>query len=71
MKRRTDCPGCGGSLLPAGLLLRRQPVVLNYRFRSVAEAQAVPRRDVDLRRGPAHVLPHARIPARRQGEGAA
>jgi len=49
MKRRTDCPGCGGSLLPAGLLLRRQPVVLNYRFRSVAEAQAVPRRDVDLR----------------------
>jgi hypothetical protein len=49
MKRRTECPGCGGGLLPTGLLLRRQPVVMNYRFRSVAEARAVSRRDVDLR----------------------
>jgi len=49
MKRRTDCPGCGGSLNQARLLLRRQPVVLNYRFRSVEQARSVPRRDVDLR----------------------
>ncbi len=48
MTPRHDCPGCGGRRLTAALLLPKQPVVLNYRFRTAAEARAVPRRDVHL-----------------------
>ena len=49
MKPLADCPGCGGHGLVAGLSLRRQPAVLNYRFRSADEARGVPRGDVTLR----------------------
>lgn len=48
MKPRQDCPGCGGSRLTAAFVLPKQPVVLNYRFRSAADARAVPRRNVHL-----------------------
>lgn len=49
MKPRPDCPGCGGRTLVKGLELKGQPTVLNYRFRTVAEARKVPRGDVTLR----------------------
>ena len=49
MKPRPDCPGCGGRRLVKGLELKGQPMVLNYRFRTVAEARAVPRGDITLR----------------------
>jgi SAM-dependent methyltransferase len=45
----SSCPGCDSSALEAELRLERQPVILNYRFASPAEARAVPRRDLHLR----------------------
>ncbi len=48
MKARSDCPGCGGSLLSPILKLPRQPAVMNYRFPDAASARRVPRRDVTL-----------------------
>lgn len=53
MTLRTECPGCGSQRLRVGLRLPRQPVVLNYRFASAAEARAVPRRDLVLAQCPA------------------
>lgn len=49
MRPRPDCPGCGERRLVEGLVLARQPAVLNYRFRTVEEARSVPRGDVTLR----------------------
>lgn len=49
MKSRTDCPGCGNRTLSAPFCLSRQPVVLNYRFRTAEDAAGVPRRAVTLR----------------------
>jgi SAM-dependent methyltransferase len=48
MKVRHDCPGCGNFSLTDPFRLRRQPVVLNYRFRDAESASRVPRRDVTL-----------------------
>lgn len=48
MSMRTDCPGCGGTRRLAAFRVANQPIVLNYRFPSAAEASKVPRRDVDL-----------------------
>jgi SAM-dependent methyltransferase len=49
MKPRPDCPGCGGRTLAKGLEMKGQPTVLNYRFRTVAQARKVPRGDIALR----------------------
>ena len=49
MKPRADCPGCGARRFADGLVLRRQPAVLNYRFRSEVDARSVPRGDITLR----------------------
>ena len=43
------CPGCGGKRFAGRLPIRRQPVVLNYRFASPEAATRVPRRDLLLR----------------------
>lgn len=48
MSLRKDCPGCGRTQLTRPFLLESQPVVLNYRFASPAESEAVPRRDIQL-----------------------
>lgn len=44
-----SCPGCGGERFSGEFFLKRQPVVLNYRFVDAASAQRVPRRDLFLR----------------------
>ncbi len=46
---RNLCPGCGGGRLSASYRIARQPVVMNYRFATAAEARRVPRRDLRLR----------------------
>ena len=48
MTQRTVCPGCGSIRLSGSFSLSRQPVVLNYRFRTAAEARGVARRDIRL-----------------------
>jgi SAM-dependent methyltransferase len=42
------CPGCNSREVAAGFLVPKQPVVLNYRFASPAEAMGVARRNIDL-----------------------
>ena len=44
-----ECPGCGARRFRGSLPLRRQPVVLNYRFPTPEAATRVPRRDMLLR----------------------
>src|SRR6266404_3448269 len=46
--KQTKCPGCGGDMISAEFRIRKQPVVLNYRFRSVAASRRVRRRDMVL-----------------------
>jgi SAM-dependent methyltransferase len=43
------CPGCGSASLGDEMLLKRQPVILNYRFERTTDARAVPRRDLLLK----------------------
>lgn len=44
-----ECPGCGGRRFLGSLRLRRQPVVLNYRFSTPETATRVARRNMLLR----------------------
>ena len=48
MKRPPTCPGCGSARRSAPWRLPRQPVVLNYRFATPADAARLPRRTLTL-----------------------
>ena len=48
MKAKNKCPGCASKRLSKSWRLLRQPVVMNYRFRSERAARAVARRELRL-----------------------
>ena len=48
MKPLTQCPGCGCARLLASWRIARQPVILNYRFKSATTAARVARRNLRL-----------------------
>lgn len=48
MKVQEHCPGCGSSVRSNEFRIRKQPVVLNYRFRNPAASRKVKRRDMVL-----------------------
>lgn len=48
VRRRHNCPGCGGVRWTPPFILTRQPVVLNYRFRDASAARRVLRRNIGL-----------------------